>query len=215
MSALGVGIRVALGFSMPRRSRCLLAKQAVRARRTLNADIALIFSCNRAADTEGMMKIRMVWVGLLVLAAASGGAFAGKIYKCTDAEGNVTFSNAACPEDTQVREKTRVQMRSPAPSAPSVVDELPENSLATELKNHPILNPYSIENQLKHYKEEKLNNSSARAELKKRRANCEYYRAKVNEYSEKLRQRYISEKERLSDESHYRLLKTNVADFCP
>lgn len=76
---------------------------------------------------------------ILIAALAFGPALAGKIYKCVDASGAVTFTNIQCPADTERTGETEYRPVADAPaSAPTQWETAVDEWRAAPVQSRPV-----------------------------------------------------------------------------
>ena len=177
--------------------------------------------------------LRFICVFTFILAATT---HAGSIKKWVDADGNVSFGDAPPPSVTN-SEKVKVQ-ESYKPSAPS--STAPSSLPSSSPSNSPATDDYySPQNQLRRMKaqetqerlERQQKKSAARSEELYRKqmevydrsavqkgrvdeANCELYKAKLNEHEYQMQRGYTSEGDRLSQEKRLAVLNRLKAGYC-
>jgi hypothetical protein len=107
---------------------------------------------------------------LLILSVIASSCWAGKVYKCTDSNGNVYFTDSRCP-NTDGYEKEELQNR-PTSS---------QTNLPSSSDNY-----YSVENQLKRMKEDQERKNIHEA-YTRQLADRNHIQSKNKEEAEKLR----------------------------
>lgn len=156
---------------------------------------------------------RLAAIGIMAL-AVTGSVSAGSIYKCTDAAGNITFSQTACPAkesgdqigysqpsrrspkverkqqraskpEIQYQPQIQPDYRLPSPMEQVRQMELEKEKKAIKHRQYEI----DAENRRTRLKNEKIiednNRITRRKQNKIDRAECDYYKAKARRYEYK------------------------------